>query len=155
MYVGFRSFLGALVIVGLGLGAVFGLGVTVGGGKPAPADAASGAGGSGGGGTGAGGQAISGTVDSATATSLVVRVTDGSTVTLALTERTVIRKTETGSAQDLRAGVQVLATREGASNAATVSIVPAGSALPAPGGGARGPGAGASATPGARGTATP
>jgi hypothetical protein len=178
MYVGFRSFLGALVVVGLSLGASFGLGVAFGA-KPAPVVAASttgnatggagagagagaaasagggaAAGATGGGGAGfgaGGGQAVSGTVESATPTSLVVKSADGTMVTLALTLQTVIRKTDTGTAQDLKAGVQVLATREGASNAATVSIVPAGTTLP----GAGGPRGGGGGAPGARGTATP
>lgn len=162
MYIGFRGFLGALVVIGLGMGVSFGLGAAFAE-KPAPAAAAasttggapngtaasSGAGA--GGGFGGGGQAVSGTVESATSTSLVLKSADGTTVTLVLTPQTVIRKTDTGTAQDLKAGVQVLATREGASNAATVSIVPAGTTLPGAGGGTRAGGGG----PGARATATP
>lgn len=176
MYVGFRGFLAALVVIGLGMGVSFGLGIafgekpaataaaatTAGGvpaGAPSGAAASTGAGASAGGTVpagaagfgGGGGQPVSGTVESATATSLVVKAADGTSVTLTLTPQTVIRKTDTGTTQDLKAGVQVLATREGAANAATVTIVPAGTTLPGAGGGPRSGGG----NPGARGTATP
>lgn len=174
MYVGFRSFLGALVVLGLSLGASYGLGVATAensapavaansaagaGAAGSAAAAASGAGAAAGGGgagfLGGGGQTVAGTVESATPTSLVVKTADGTMVTLALTAQTVIRKTDTGTAQDLKAGTQVLATREGTTNAATVSIVSAGTTLPGAGGGGPRSGGGGAGSTTPRATATP
>lgn len=168
MYVGFSRFLIALCVIGVGFGAAFGAGVLVGKGQgaatvasaaPATPGAAAAAGrgaggGQGGGGAagggaggGAGAQALNGVIDSVTPTSIIVRQASGTAVTIAVNEQTAIRRNDSGTIQDLRAGTQVIVQPDAAMVATSVQIVPAGGA----GAGGR-PGANAAA---ATATATP
>jgi hypothetical protein len=169
MYMGFGRFLGALCVVGLAMGATLGIGIAVGRGDGSTAAGATPSGtataqgvaqtASGGGAAGLAALAgvgtrdaaiVSGTVQEITPTSMVVRVADGSTVSVTLNAETIVRKTEAGSLQDVQPGAQVLVTRDSAAAVATnVQLVPAGTTLPA-GRGALG--VNPSATPGGRGT---
>jgi hypothetical protein len=157
MYIGFGRFLAALCVVGVALGAVFGLGMAVGRGDRTMATAATtpstgspatgqsvapGVGGEaplGGGGDGAG--VVSGAVEAITPTSITIRTNAGATVSLALNAQTAVRKIEAGSLEDVQAGSQVLVTRDASSVATNVQLVPQGAAGRAGGG-----------TPGPRGT---
>ncbi len=165
MYIGFRKFLGVLGIVGVALGIVFGSGVAVGRGQTtlaAPA-AATGVAAAGGGASGSGGLAaaaangaagggsgdglVTGSVESVTPTSLVVKTAAGQNVALTVNAQTMVRRIEAGALQDLKAGEQVVVTRDASSVATGVQVVPPGVTLPGGGAGRGGAGASGSAIP--------
>lgn len=176
MYVGFSRFLIALAAIGLGFGAVFGSGVAVGKGQApkavvantgtgaagagaaaAPGAASGAAAGQGAGsfGDGSGGGAVTGSVDTVSATSMTVKTAAGESVTLTLKPQTTVRKFEDGAVSDIKQGAQVLVQRDSATSTATsVQLLPPGGI----GGGVGGRGGaapGASGTPGAGGGQQP
>ncbi len=168
MYIGFRKFLGVLGIVGVALGIMFGSGVAVGRGQTtstAPA-AATGVAAAGGGASGSGGLAaaaaagagsggrggsgdglVTGSVESVTPTSLVVKTAAGQNVALTVNAQTMVRRIEASALQDLKAGEQVVVTRDASSVATGVQVVPPGVTLPGGGAGRGGAGASGSAIP--------
>ncbi len=177
MYVNFTRFLAGLAVVGVLFGVVFGVGVATGraqrpaaavvataptasgsaggassAGAPAgiaPAGAAgtSAGGGATFGGGASGGAPVTGAVESVSATAMMVKTATGEMVNVTLNGQTAVRRIETGTVQDVKQGDQVIVTRDAASIATTVQIVPPGTA-PGAGTGPRG-GAAATGTPAA------
>ena len=167
MYVNFTRFLAGLAVVGVLFGVVFGVGVATGraqrpaavvatataaatgagatgAGAPSGTPTAGAGGGAVGGGFGAGGGGgapLTGAVESVSATAMVVKTATGETVNVTLNGQTAVRRIETGTVQDVKPGDQVIVTRDAASVATSVQVVPPGTPL---GGGA-----------GPRGSATP
>jgi len=174
VYVNFSRFLAGLAVVGVLFGVVFGVGVATGraqrpaavvatapttpggatggasstsattGAAPAGAPGA-GAGGAAAFGVGGGGGApLTGSVESVSATAMAVKTSTGETVNVTLNGQTAVRRIEAGTVQDVKQGDQVIVTRDAASVATAVQVVPPGTPLGV--GGGAGPRGGATAT---------